>query len=242
MLHTTRRLRSWRALAAISLASVLVSCSPARDSSAHARAASDVIAEGSLESQLQNLREEEKLARDVYLTLHQRWGVPIFDNIASAEQRHMDRIGAILAARRIPDPVIDNTVGVFQSETFRALYQELVERGSISLLDALQVGATIEDLDLKDLAELRARLGDQDADILATVDVLACGSRNHMRAFSRQLDSRGAHYTPQYIDEEQYASILASAHERCGAGPGMGGGAGRGMGGGAGQGPPDEAW
>ena len=97
------------------------------------------MTEGSIQSQLQYLREEEKLARDVYLTLYQRWELRIFDNIAGAEQRHMDRIGAVLAARQIPDPVTDDSVGVFQDASLGALYQELVQRGSNSALDALRV-------------------------------------------------------------------------------------------------------
>ena len=34
------------------------------------------------------LREEEKLARDVYLALYDAWGTPIFLNISSSEQKH----------------------------------------------------------------------------------------------------------------------------------------------------------
>jgi hypothetical protein len=177
---------------------------------------------------LQYLREEEKLARDVYLTLHQRWELQIFDNISSAEQRHMDRIGAVLSARQIPDPVIDDSVGQFQDASLRALYQELVQRGSNSLLDSLRVGATIEDLDLRDLAALRERLHDRDQDVLAAIEMLECGSRNHMRAFTGQLASRGDTYSAQYLDAERYASILASEHERCGGGGGRGRGRGRG--------------
>lgn len=189
------------------------------------------MTEGSLRSQLRHLREEEKLARDVYRTLYQRWGLRIFDNISSAEQRHMDRIGAVLNARQIPDPIADDTVGVFQDASLRALYQELVQRGSNSLLAALRVGATIEDLDLRDLAAVRVGLQDQDADVLAALDMLECGSRNHLRAFAGQLESRGDTYSPQYIDAERYASILASEHERCGGGHGGGMGRGRGRGG-----------
>ena len=31
------------------------------------------------------MREEEKLARDVYLTMSDRWGAPVFENIAASE-------------------------------------------------------------------------------------------------------------------------------------------------------------
>jgi len=38
------------------------------------------------------MREEEKLARDVYLNAYERWKQPIFYNISLAEQNHMDAI------------------------------------------------------------------------------------------------------------------------------------------------------
>ena len=38
------------------------------------------------------MREEEKLARDVYLHSFDLYGVQIFSNISNAEQTHMDRI------------------------------------------------------------------------------------------------------------------------------------------------------
>jgi len=41
------------------------------------------------ETELVYMREEEKLARDVYLTLTDTWQLPIFWNIAGAKQRHM---------------------------------------------------------------------------------------------------------------------------------------------------------
>ena len=38
------------------------------------------------------MREEEKLARDVYLALYDLWSNPVFSMIASSEQKHMDAI------------------------------------------------------------------------------------------------------------------------------------------------------
>jgi hypothetical protein len=42
------------------------------------------------------MREEEKLARDTYITLNQTWGLRVFSNIASSEQTHMDTMLAKL--------------------------------------------------------------------------------------------------------------------------------------------------
>lgn len=42
------------------------------------------------------MREEEKLARDVYLTLYNKWKLQIFKNIAESEQTHMDAVKYLL--------------------------------------------------------------------------------------------------------------------------------------------------
>ncbi|MCB0067131.1 MAG: DUF2202 domain-containing protein [Caldilineaceae bacterium] len=44
------------------------------------------------------MREEEKLAHDVYVTLGDLWGLPVFDNIASSETKHTEEIRDLLAA------------------------------------------------------------------------------------------------------------------------------------------------
>ena len=59
------------------------------------------------------MREEEKLARDVYLTLAESWDCPIFTNIAAAEQRHMDAVGLLIVKHDLDDPIVDDTPGVF---------------------------------------------------------------------------------------------------------------------------------
>ncbi|MDP2030099.1 MAG: DUF2202 domain-containing protein [Thiobacillus sp.] len=48
------------------------------------------------------MREEEKLARDVYLTLYETWGLAVFSNIASSEQSHMDALLKLLRTYRCP--------------------------------------------------------------------------------------------------------------------------------------------
>ena len=53
------------------------------------------------------IREEEKLARDVYITLGEQWGLPIFASIAESEQRHMDAFGRLIDKYGLEDPVTD---------------------------------------------------------------------------------------------------------------------------------------
>ncbi|MBI4917822.1 MAG: DUF2202 domain-containing protein [Acidobacteria bacterium] len=194
---------------------------------------------------LRFIREEEKLARDVYTTLYADWQAREFLNIAGSEQRHMDAVKALLDRYAVADPVGANPVGVFADPRLQSLHDQLVARGRLSLVDALTVGATIEDLDLRDVAAELAEADDVDLDTV--YQNLAKGSRNHLRAFVAALAAEGATYTPQYIGADTYATIIASARERgpvdaagnpvAGRGTGRGGrGHGRSGGSGGGQG------
>jgi hypothetical protein len=165
---------------------------------------------------LRFLREEEKLARDVYGALGDRHGTPTFINIGTSEQRHMDALGAQIERLGLEDPITDDTRGIFVDPTLAALYDDLVADGGADLVAALIVGATIEDLDLVDIDQAIAGAGEE---TLASVYAsLACGSRNHLRAFTGQLASRGVPYAPQYLDDDAYAAIVNAPHESCGGG------------------------
>lgn len=170
-------------------------------------ALSNVEAEGIL-----LMREEEKLARDVYLTLYDKWGLRTFTNIASAESTHMDAMGILLERYNLDDPIKSDTIGVFTNPEMQNLYDTLVAQGSESLTAALNVGATIEDLDIYDLERL---IADTDNDDLKIVyQNLLKGSRNHMRAFDMQLSRNGVDYQAQYMSGEGLTLILNTDMER----------------------------
>ncbi len=173
---------------------------------------------------LLHMREEEKLARDVYLALYDKWGLTIFQNIAKAEQTHMDAVGDLLKTYGIPDPVAKtkDARGVFESPKLQDLYKQLVAQGSASEIDALKVGATIEDLDIKDLNEAISRT--THSDIQQVYENLKRGSENHMRAFMSNLRARGADYTPQYISEAEFQQILQGSNGKGGGNNGQGNG------------------
>ena len=87
------------------------------------------------------MREEEKLALDVYLTLYDMWGSNIFKNIAASEQTHTDAVNSLLSHYGLPDPAKGNEVGVFENDDLQALYDQLIEAGSVSLTEALKVAS-----------------------------------------------------------------------------------------------------
>jgi len=157
-------------------------------------------------------REEEKLARDVYLTLYDTWNLQIFSNIAQSEQTHTESVRDLLEKYDIADPVTDDTIGMFANDELQQLYDKLVERGNTSLEEALAVGAFIEDLDIYDLQQEISKTNNQD--ITLVYENLMRGSRNHMRSFISQLTQRGKNYTPQYITQAEFDTIIAADQER----------------------------
>ena len=161
---------------------------------------------------LTKMREEEKLARDVYQVLYEKWGHRTFSKIAQSEQRHMDAIKAILDKYSMADPVTDSSIGVFMDPELQGLYNSLVEQGNQSLVEALQVGATIEDLDIKDLEDLLEQT--DNTDIKTVYQNLVKGSRNHLRAFTYQLSLDGVTYEAQFLSVEQVNDIITSPRER----------------------------
>lgn len=131
------------------------------------------------------MREEEKLARDVYLTLAGEWDLPIFDNIASSEQVHMDRILGLLRKYKLQDPAAKNGIGEFTNPVFTEAYANLTAKGTISLVDALEVGVIIEEMDIADLTALIAQTNRRDIKNVYTN--LRSASYNHLNAFNKVL-------------------------------------------------------
>lgn len=157
------------------------------------------------------MREEEKLARDVYQLLYAQWGQKVFNNIAASEQQHMDAVALLLTRYSLPDPAAGAATGVFKDPAMQQMFNTLMAQGQTSLIAALTVGATIEDLDIQDL-QVRIAATDN-ADIALVFGELVRGSRNHMRAFISQLSKQGASYTPQYITQAEFDAIINSPKE-----------------------------
>lgn len=173
---------------------------------------SDTVTDAEIEM-LNYMREEEKLARDVYTAMYAIYPMPIFNNISKSEQYHMDQVLCLLLYYNLPDPA-STEPGVFNNPDLQELYDDLVDQGSQSLIDALTVGATIEDLDISDLDNSIAETSNEA--IISIFERLTCGSGNHLRSFSAILTKKGVTYTPQYISQEEYDAIISSPHQYCG--------------------------
>ena len=155
--------------------------------------------------------EEEKLARDVYDFLNETWNSTVFQNIRQSEQSHMDAIIKVLDYYDISYSITAS--GIFNNQDLQKLYNQLVNIGESSLLQANVVGATIEDLDIKDLELNMQNLNN--SMILGVYSSLQCGSENHLRSFNTQLNLMSYDYSPQYISESLFKTIIESPNESC---------------------------
>lgn len=193
--------------------------------------------------------EEEKLARDVYRKLASTWKLPVFQNISRAEHQHMQAIARLGGGQPLQfgDPNQDrlrdqdrqrdrvqDVPGQFAFPEYQQLYTQLVAQGTRSPLDALMVGAKIEEMDI---ADLRRSMGNTtDPQVRSVYARLLQGSQNHLRAFAYQLGMAGGHYKAEHLSQADFDAIANSSQNgavRGNAGQrsgNMGNGFGRGSG------------
>ncbi len=157
------------------------------------------------------MREEEKLARDVYLTLDEYFDVSLFGNIAKAEQKHMNAMKRLLDKYGISDPVTDDNIGLFMNPEFADFYNSNTVFG-MTIQDALLVGILIEEMDINDLQ--KSINSTNRSDIKNVYENLLRGSRNHLRAFVRKLESMGVIYEALLLDQSEADAIVNTPMER----------------------------
>ena len=157
---------------------------------------------------IMEMREEEKLARDVYLFFYDMYGYITFNNISKSEQAHSNAMKYLIDGYGLEDPFLENP-GEFTNPDFAELYSTLTQQGSESLVAALKAGAFIEEYDINDLQNLLEET--QNADIIRVYSNLLRGSNFHLRAFTFALARQGETYTPTIITEDEYQEITGGS-------------------------------
>jgi hypothetical protein len=138
---------------------------------------------------LVHMREEEKLARDVYRVLGAQYSLRVFGNIAGSESTHMAAVKRLLDRYGVADPVSPDIAGSFKNQDLQGLYDDLIAQGDDSLTAALRAGIAIEKLDISDL---KAHLAEtRHSDIRIVYTNLLRGSQNHLTAFETLLARYG---------------------------------------------------
>ncbi len=155
--------------------------------------------------------EEEKLARDTYMYLDDLWSINQFSNIKNSEQIHMNAIEDLLIQNDIEYIILP--LGEFENQALQDFYNQFVIDGSVNQANALQIGATIEDLDIVDLQDYTNAT--TNTSLITVFNSLQCGSRNHLRSFVLGIENGGNTYTPQFLTQEDYNSIISESNEQC---------------------------
>lgn len=154
------------------------------------------------------MREEEKMAQDVYDSFYSTYGVINFDRISNSEARHTTAILALINHFGLTDPALTEP-GKFTSTAIQKLYDQLIAAGTSSNA-ALSTGAYIEEYDIVDLKKLIAET--ENTDILAVYANLLSGSENHLRAFVRSLAIQNITYSPQILSSTDFNAIIANSN------------------------------
>ncbi len=177
------------------------------------------------------MREEEKLARDVYLKLGEMYpNSRIFGKIDDSEQKHTTAVKDMIEKYGMEDPNTNDNVGAFTGkdygEYFTEKYNLLVERASISELEALYVGAFIEELDMQDINQcpkviVEADNGINDVsecgkiytdnkDVENLYSFLLDGSDSHLAAYVKNIEKQTGKgtYQAQVLSQEEVDEML----------------------------------
>lgn len=140
--------------------------------------------------QLAYVREEERLARDVYTAIAKLYpdNATQFTRIATSEQRHFDAMGVLLSRYGLSDPSNGLAAGTYADPALTDLYAKLMTQAKVSLTEAYKVGVAIEETDI---ADLKTSLGQNvPADVKAVYTNLQNGSNSHLAAFTALRDGK----------------------------------------------------
>ena len=186
----------------------------------------DDLSEADIEGLL-FMREEEKLAHDVYVYFFNKYELTIFSRISESEAKHAESVLNLINHFGLVDPSSEDA-GVFNNTELQALYDQLIEQGNASVEDALAVGALIEETDILDLENQLNTT--ENPDLIRVYTHLLNGSYHHLKGFSKTLLSYDVTYEPQLLSQEAYEAILATTNGNGGQGKGMRNGSGQGNG------------
>lgn len=151
------------------------------------------------------MREEEKMARDVYAFFYAKFKVRTFGNITKSENQHSEAVLRLINYFGLTDPAVA-AVGTFTNPEMQKLYDKFTTE-ALTANDALKTGAFIEEYDIADLKKLISET--ENPDIKLVYSNLLRGSTFHLKAFTGVLKFRGVIYTPTILSVEEYNSIIS---------------------------------
>lgn len=142
-----------------------------------------ITADSTVEDTLSFMREEERLARDLYAAIADYYdGARPFSMITNSEDHHYDAVGTLLETYGIDDPSAGLEPGTYAFDELQVLYDDLLAQAQTSLTEAYAVGIAIEETDIADLDAALA--ADYPSDVDAVLTRLLTGSEKHLAAYT----------------------------------------------------------
>jgi hypothetical protein len=200
--------------------------------SAAARDDSVAVLDFNEQTHLVFICEEEKLARDVYRVLGRRFPeVGVFADLEAGQEHNRCAVSELLQKYRVSTPLVNDNVGVFSwgiyGRYFMEKYLVLTNQGSASPLNALYVGAFMEELNIQEITECPKVIVDisngineitacgmrytGNPEVLRIYDRLLDESRRHLRLLVRGIEQQigAGNYEAQVLQQEMVNDILA---------------------------------
>jgi len=133
----------------------------------------------------------EKMAYEVYTTLGQTYStMPILGNISEAEYRHWKVLQNLFVKYSETDPTkdgeVDLGIGLYNDDDMSDAYDEAITYGGVSLLQAMETGAIIEQLELDSLNNALGRTVLPDLTTIYNNFINADGA--HLTAFEKHTN------------------------------------------------------
>jgi len=132
---------------------------------------------------LRYIREEVRLARDLYGALSDIWGLEVFENTAKSKQSLMNAVSCLLIPYGIDNPA--DKAGKFVNPELQELYSYLIDQGKVSRNNAIDVTILIEQTVIADINDVVLQTNAKD--VHNVLILLMEGSENHLHELSRYL-------------------------------------------------------
>lgn len=152
------------------------------------------------------VREDEKLARDVYTYFFDKFELSPFSRIAKAEANHIAAVERLFYFYSITYPAV-GPAGEFKDGVRKAYYDNLIEKG-VTALEAYKATAYLEEKDVADYTKVLETI--QNPNVKMVIENLLKGSVNHLKASVRQIYALDGTYTPAFLTQQRFDEIISS--------------------------------
>lgn len=156
---------------------------------------------------LQFQLDEERMAGELYLALEAKHAAQPFRDIPRAEARHRALLENLAARAGLKTPAAPEP-GRFAPAAIQSRHDTLLARGQASLVEALKVGAFVEEQNIADLRALAVTT--DEPEFKAALAALERGSQHHLQAFVRQLRVQGVEYQAQVLPPDEVTRLTAA--------------------------------